>query len=769
MPRRTRTRNRSWRNCDIPLRWQIFGGAIFIVAFMHLAQLATEALVGERVPQRTEQVSRANKASRIFYNDILYQAGDDAYHDHDELPSMHLLMEPIFNNNNITAMARPEPIAIAVNMTLNVAKGRFAPGRPLLTLPLLIGTVPSARYDEASNPLRAYNRQGQPIPLSYRDEDPVAGPRVWFVREDASFDSDDNDNDDDEGRSKDAEQVLVSFTAPYNRQTDPSTGAGTRLVGLGRDVSGGGLMGQGLGFLPIPPPPPHDPSSSEGVDQLPVDGGGGVPGGREQTWNVTLVWHLAHAPVGTHGAWSLGDADHVTVLGPLDRLISHAIFAVGYLQRFPAWDVDVDVDGNLSPTTPASPVQALTYWFDPSPLNMTALAHHTLASYTRLAAFFHTTAPLRVLLVRRIGTGWGGTGATQSFLLEYADEEGETTTTTTQDDAAHNTLLRLAELLAHETVHEFALLDPVNIDQDEKDDDKNHVVEGHQHHHDHDNPSSSSSLWQEDEGTWYVEGVASYVGALVGLNGRNSHSDSNSDQRRNVRTEMIQMLNNMMQAYYTAPRRVQAMNYGEVLATFWQSPVDVVRVPHTRGFVLLAQLDGMISHATEGQASLDTVILALYQLRMVQGQGGKPCTVRDLQSMVAELVGPAAWDRVYAAFFRGELIVPAADCLARHGLRLVARRDWRRFELGFETDSLRTSVVAGLVKGSNADKVGVREGDSIVRASKLWIVEDSLDGKMKMTVLRDGEEVDLEWSPRSDEVVEAYGWVEIDGQDPDEL
>lgn len=714
MPRRNRTRNRSWRNCDIPLRWQIFGGAIFIIAFMHLTQLATEALLGERVPQKTEQISTA---SRIFHNDILYYAGGSVDHDDaDELPSMHLLMEPVFNNinnNNNNATTRPEPIAINVNMTLNAARGRFAPGRPLLTLPLIISTVPSARYDEESNPLLAYDSQGQPVRLSYRDEDPVAGPRIWYIRND----------DDDDFDAESTDVVLVSFTAPY-RKTDKSTGAGTR-VDLRRDVSGGGLMGQGMGFLPIPLTP------SEGDDQ----------GGRVM-WNVTLEWHLAHAPAGVRGAWSFGDSDKVTTIGPLDRLISHAIFAVGYLERFPAWDVD------LSPSTAYSPqgqvqvqVQAPTYWFDPSPYNITALAHQTLASYTRIAAFFHATEPLRVF-IRRIETAWGGTGATQSFLLEYSDE------TPQYADA-----LSLAEVLAHETVHEFALLDPVEEDA------SNVVVAAARH-----DPS-----WQEDEGTWYVEGVASYVGDLVGLNsaGRiNSNDDDDHRQlERRPRSDMLQVLNNMMQAYYTSPRWVLEMDYGDVLANFWRSTVDVTRVSYSRGFVLLAQLDGMIYQATGGKRSMDDVIFDLYQLRVQ----GKPCTIHQLNKMVSDLIGREAFDRVYTAFFRGDLIVPAADCLERHGLGLV-KQDWHRFELGFETDSLRAFHVSGLVKGSNAEKVGVREGDTIVRSFMLWTVEDSLDGKMKMTVLRDGQEVDLEWLPRSNEVVEAYGWVEIDGgEDPDEL
>lgn len=674
-------------NCDIPLRWQVFGGAISIVIFMHLTQLATEALLGERVPQRTEDIEQDNHhVSQILSNN------NNNKNNHDDelerLPSMHLLMEPLFNNSGTP---RPEPIAINVNMTLSAESGRFAPGRPLLTLPLMIGKVPSARYDDETNPLSAYDSRGQPVQLSYRDEDPAVGPRVWYVHDENLGGADSTDV-----------QLLVSFTAPY-RKTDNATATGAR-VDLRRDVSGGGLMGQGISFLPTPPPPSSHDGSGDSIIAKKADD----QGGRRENWNVTLEWDLGSSPAGTHGAWSFGDADHVNTIGPLYGLINRAVFAVGYLQRYPDWDADL---------SSSSDVQAATYWFDPSPYNITALATQSLASYTRIAEYFNASDLLRVF-IRRIETNWGGSGATKSFLLEYSDETPE-----------YADALSLAELLAHETVHEFALLD------------EDRSAEGR-------DPS-----WQEDEGAWYVEGVASYVGDLVGLDDRTQKED------------LLQVLNNNLQAYYTAPRWVLEMDYGDVLANYWRSTVDVTRVSYSRGFVFLAQLDGLIGQATAGEKSLDDVILGLYELRVE----GKPCTIRELAGIVSDLIGREAFDAVYAAFFRGDLIVPDEDCLlGRYGLKLV-RMDWHRFELGFETNSLRAFNVSGLVEGSNAEKAGVREGDKIIKTFMLWTVEDSLDGKMKMTVLREGDEVDLEWLPRSDEVVEAYGWVEIDGGDPEEL
>lgn len=670
----------------MPLQWQVFTGAIAIIVFMHLLRLGTEALFGERVPQDVKRIYQTSQTSH-----------DHGIHsDGDELPSMHLLMEPLF----VDATPRPEPVAININMTLHAAKGRFVPGRPLLTLPLMIATVPSARYDGETNPLSAHDSRGQPIQLFYRDVDPVEGPRVWYISDKNGYDADGTD------------VIIISFTAPY-RRTDKSTTSGPR-VDLRRDLSGGGLMGQGIGFLPVPPSSSLRNSQESSIVKKEDDRN------RPQHWNVTLEWDLTGSPAGTHGAWSFGDSDKMTVIGSLDSLITNAIFAIGYLQRFPDWGVD----GLLAPSSSVSPshqVEAPTYWFEPSPgYNMTTIAMQSLTCYTRIANFFHSLDPLRIF-IRRIeanSAGFGGTGATQSFLLEYADDAFRKTDP-----------MSMALLLSHETVHEFALLDSVPPKED---------------HHD---PS-----WQEDEGTWYIEGVASYVGYLVGVNDEETRQD------------MVGALNDMMQAYYTAPRWVQEMNYGDVLANYWSSTVDVIRVSYSRGFVLLAQLDGLIGEATKGEKSVDDVVLGLYKLRLEE----RPCTIYELNKMVSDIIGREVYEEVYAAFFRGDLIVPGENCLKRHGLKLV-KKDWHRFELGFDTESLRLHKVSGLVKGSNAEKAGVKEGDEIVKGLALWTVEDSLDGNMRVTVLRAGQELDIEWWPRSDEVVEAYGFVEINGEDPTEL
>lgn len=584
---------------------------------------------------------------------------------------MHLLLKPVFNESTHTPHSRLEPTAIDITMTLRVSRDRFRADIPLLSLPLLIAKTPTARYDD-DNPLTTSVNNGDFHLLKYRDED-VKGPRLWYL--------DQNELEEDLP-TEETLVISVKFTAPY-RKTDEKTLPGPR-VDLRRDVTGGGLVGQGQGFIPVPPPPSED-------------------NGEKETWQSSVEWDLGDAPSGVHGAWSLGD-DHISsAIGTMEFTVTHAIFAVGYLQRFPEWDT-----GTSSQPGQESSNTFSMYWLDPSPYDMVGLARSTRDIYARIAAYFdNSTDPFRVFF-RQIEANSGGTGASFSFMVEYSLMSVDQT-----DEHA------LADLIAHETVHEFALLDETL-------------------------PDERPPEWQEDEAAWYVEGVASYIGALVGLN----------DPAR--RGWMVKSMNNYAQAYYTSP--VVRMPYGDVLSNYWDT-VDITRVSYYRGLMYLAELDGIIWSKSQGKRSMDDVIVGLYKLR----RDGQPCGLMTLKEKLAGLIGQESVGRSYEAVFKGDLIIPSGGCLARYGLKLV-RMKWQKFELGFEAQSMRDFKVRGLVPGSAADRAGVKEGDVIVKGFMVWIVEDELDVPMRIIVLRNGKEVKIEWWPRSDEVVEAYGWV--DDRDP---
>lgn len=158
---------------------------------------------------RTHQPSQAtHEQQRIISDDEELNSA---------LPSLHLLMKPLFVSSQ-GSDSRPEPIAINITMTLRVGSERFGPDRPLLSLPLMIAKTPSARYDD-DNPLLASIDDGDFVRLKYRDEDPVEGPRLWYLDENKL-----------EGKSaaKEMSVIAVRFTAPY-RRTDEKTLPGPRV------------------------------------------------------------------------------------------------------------------------------------------------------------------------------------------------------------------------------------------------------------------------------------------------------------------------------------------------------------------------------------------------------------------------------------------------------------------------------------------------------------------------------------------------------------
>src|SRR5437764_789110 len=131
----------------------------------------------------------------------------------------------------------------------------------------------------------------------------------------------------------------------------------------------------------------------------------------------------------------------------------------------------------------------------------------------------------------------------------------------------------LINLLAHETVHEYALL-------------------GH-----HDGIEAD---------VWYLEGSAKYYAALLG--------------RGTDAAARLRDLNDAAQAYYT--ERELRTNFSYVLAHY-QDNIFLTRVAYRRGFAYFAHLQGLIARATGGARGVDDLVLELYRRRTA----GKPCDV----------------------------------------------------------------------------------------------------------------------------------------------
>jgi hypothetical protein len=190
------------------------------------------------------------------------------------IKSLNLTLTPLyeFPNTNVTGLS-----ALMSIEEPNVEKEEV-----LVTLPLAIGNVPTARYN--ADELQATDAAGR-LPLRYVDND-TTNERVWMAQ-----------------RSTQG-NVGISFIA-YPRNVTRDTPDGPR-VDLRRD--GGGLNGAGMSFLPSLAEP-------------------------DQIVKMRVAWDLGNATTNTQGVWTWGDGLVVQREGPASDLVN-SFYAVGPVKSY---------------------------------------------------------------------------------------------------------------------------------------------------------------------------------------------------------------------------------------------------------------------------------------------------------------------------------------------------------------------------------------------------------------------------------------------------
>ena len=168
---------------------------------------------------------------------------------------------------------------------LQLEAPKVAAGGTLLRMPLVIVSIPTARYD--GNAITARDATGA---LEFKLEDEAPTPtgtyRRWLVQRATSGD------------------VHVSFKAP------PRVVTATTRTGPLFDLraEGSGMFGAGITFLPLP------------------DG--------EEPYRLQVKWDLSGMPQGARAVTSFGDGD-IDAVGPASRL-AFTFYAAGPLKRYPA-------------------------------------------------------------------------------------------------------------------------------------------------------------------------------------------------------------------------------------------------------------------------------------------------------------------------------------------------------------------------------------------------------------------------------------------------
>lgn len=246
-----------------------------------------------------------------------------------------------------------------------------------------------------------------------------------------------------------------------------------------------------------------------------------------------------------------------------------------------------------------------------------------------------------------------------------------------------------------------------------------------------------------DAGQWYGEGIAvHYQGLLPFRAGLLSPE------------EFLEDLNDTARRYYANP--LNRTPDAEIAPRFWED-TRIRVLPYDRGGLYFAVLDGKIRRASHGKRSVDDLVLEMNR-RFAAGHKADDAAWVEL---VANELGEDG-RQLHQSMLAGALMLPEPDDFGPCFTRTTAKV--RRFELGFEPKSLvgTTKIIRGLIAGSEAAKVGLRDGDAVTYAVALDGVQGHPAATLTLKVTRDGKTFPLTYLPRG-EAVEVYQWIRKPG------
>ncbi|MBE1162343.1 hypothetical protein [Dyella acidiphila] len=235
-----------------------------------------------------------------------------------------------------------------------------------------------------------------------------------------------------------------------------------------------------------------------------------------------------------------------------------------------------------------------------------------------------------------------------------------------------------------------------------------------------------------DEGDWYTEGTADYFSEILpwaaGLYTPRQYLD---------------LVNEEAAEYYTnALRDVSNQQLAKVM---W-SGRNAWMLPYARGALYFADLDAKLRlhHST-------LTVLDLVNATSERIEHGAPATDATWTAVLKDQVG--AWALAdWQHMMDGQLIMPAAGafgtCLAGSATQVGI------FDLGFAKPIrvMANEAVSGVVKGSNADKAGLRDGDVIAETIDINPIAGSFVSLIHIPIRRGTSPLMVSYNPRSGSV-----------------
>lgn len=294
-------------------------------------------------------------------------------------------------------------------------------------------------------------------------------------------------------------------------------------------------------------------------------------------YDVTLDWDLSGMPPEARGVSSHGEG-RVRTTATVEQL-AFAFYLAGPIGSYPS-----DTTGRSS-----------LYWLSEPAFDTVAIAKRIEQIYDVMCDFFGEPDPGHRVFVRKHPyDGNGGTALHRSFVFGYSDSSLPTVGETTS-------------LLAHETAHNWPLLDG-----------------------------------EHGETAWYSEGTAEYYSILL-------------PYRAGLITtsEYLALMNERGEAYYTNP--LQTLTNAEAAEQFWADK-RAQRVPYGRGLFYLVDLNAKLRDATG--RSVDDLVLAV----MERQRSGETVGVAEwIELVTAELGESGRAD--FEALRNGSWIIPDPGAL----------------------------------------------------------------------------------------------------------
>lgn len=332
------------------------------------------------------------------------------------------------------------------------------------------------------------------------------------------------------------------------------------------------------------------------------------------------------------------------------------------------------------------------YWLAQPPFDIQDLAAETRTLYESMSRFFGDEgAPYRVFIRENPYPAGGGTALAQSFMFGYG-ANGQTTGG------------GLQMLLAHEMAHNWPRLT-----------DSAHPLTA-----------------------WYTEGAAEFYASTLAYRAGLLSAD-----------DLLDIVNRRADGYYANPHlRLSNAEAGKI---FW-SDSRAQRVPYGRGFMYLTNINAQVRAASDGQRSLDDLVLEL----LARQRRGEPAGLAEWKALIIAELGEAA-GRAFDAMTDGEIIVPLPGSLGPC-FRAVAVQA-RPYDLGF--DEMRLGVVADLRPDSAAARAGLADGDEILSLTPVSELQKDETRTMEMTIRRDGQTYGVRYLPRG-EPISGWRWEKVD-------